>query len=280
MPRELRGVELAYELRLPKAPFTDLLIFYHGGGAHRGAGYGCLGEALAREAGLAVCLPDLRGHGASEGPRGFAPNPQAVWDDVDALCNAVAREFSGVRLHLGGHSSGAGLLVNYLTLHKPNSDIKSLILLAPDFGFRARLYRGGTTFGSFARVSQWPFLLSAFSGGRLGNGIAAVHFDYGDHGIPEGCVAAYTVGMANAVTPTDPASQLKQILISMAVALPENDELIDVARLAAFLEQHAGNNASWDKLPGLGHLDVLCGAAPFVRSALSRINSRIERSSP
>ncbi|ACL62197.1 alpha/beta fold hydrolase [Methylobacterium nodulans] len=262
------SVELAFELHLPNNSFSDLLIFYHGGGAHRRAGYDRLGDALVRDGGIAVCLPDLRGHGASGGRRGHAPTPDAIWDDVDRLVGAMRREFPGTRVHLGGHSSGAGMLLNHLTRRRPAEPVDGLVLLAPELGFRSGLYRDHSTFGSFARVSTWPFLLSAFSGGHLGAGIEAVRFDYGNAENVEGCLASYTVGMANAVTPTDPARQLGRLSVPTTIGLPENDELIDVERLEAFLARHAAKEVRWERLPGLGHLDVLLGAAPFIRSAL------------
>jgi pimeloyl-ACP methyl ester carboxylesterase len=55
-----------------------VLIFYHGGGANM-VGYGGLAHTLRQTAPVAVLTPDIRGHGRSSGPRGFAPTPDLVW---------------------------------------------------------------------------------------------------------------------------------------------------------------------------------------------------------
>lgn len=264
------GIELAFELRAPSTSFDDLLIFYHGGGAHRRAGYAQLADEVVRNAGIAVCLPDVRGHGSSGGERGHASQAAVVWDEVDRMVGAMRREHPGVRIHLGGHSSGAGLLLNHLTSRAPAEPIDGLVLLAPDFGYRAGLYRDRSRFGSFAKIKTWPFLLSAMSGGRLGGAVKAVRFDYGETADLPGCLPFYTVNMANAVTPRDPARQLGQLAIPTCIGLAENDELIDVDRLQAFLTANAARQVSWERLPGLGHLDVLLNAAPFVARAVAR----------
>jgi alpha-beta hydrolase superfamily lysophospholipase len=271
LPSSTPGVALAFELCLPDQPFRDLLIFYHGGGAHRRAGHEWLAQTLVRDAGIAVCLPDMRGHGASGGRRGYAPSPAAVWDDVDVLVAAMRWEFPGTRVHLGGHSSGAGMLLNHLTLRRPAQRVDGLVFLAPELGFRARVHRSRGAFSSFARVSIWPFVVYAVSGGHLGAGLKAVRFNYGGAQDTHGCLAYYTVGMAHAVTPADPAHQLGRLDIPTAIGLPENDELMNVDRQEAFLARHASKQVRWERLPGLSHLDVLWGAAPFVEAALGNM---------
>lgn len=70
------SVLLAIREYEPKnSPPSAALVFYHGGGAHSGAGYQLLARGLVEDYNLRVFTPDLRGHGASGGPRGDAPNP-------------------------------------------------------------------------------------------------------------------------------------------------------------------------------------------------------------
>jgi len=207
------GIDLAYEVFTPPGNFSDLLVFYHGGGSNMHAGYDRLASELASRAPLAVCLPDMRGHGASGGRRGHADTPTDVWKDVDCLVARLARDFR-VRIHLGGHSSAAGMLVNYCILHTPQTNVSSLILLAPEFGFRAGLYRAGTgPSGAFARIKICPFLLNSFSAGHLGGSIPAVTLNYeaSQLGPEMGIVQNYTVNMATAVTPKDPIGQLARL---------------------------------------------------------------------
>ncbi|MEC0174123.1 hypothetical protein P4H83_04455 [Paenibacillus favisporus] len=53
-----------------------MVLFYHGSGANSGAGYEPIGEQLSQNYGIAAFLPDIRGHGLSDGPRGDAKNPR------------------------------------------------------------------------------------------------------------------------------------------------------------------------------------------------------------
>merc|ERR1739848_309117 len=117
-----------YEPTMMPATSTALL-FYHGGGAHSGGGYQHLARGLANNFGMSVYLPDIRGHGASGGPRGDAPSKNQVWKDIDVALEFVSKrelqKFPGStrRLFLGGHSSGGGLVVNYATKHSDNSTV-------------------------------------------------------------------------------------------------------------------------------------------------------------
>jgi len=57
------GVTLSYRRYTPIAP-RAVVLFYHGGGAHFGAGYQFLESGLKNEFDIAVYMPDIRGHGA------------------------------------------------------------------------------------------------------------------------------------------------------------------------------------------------------------------------
>ena len=66
-------IALAYRAYLPAEP-TAVVVFYHGGGAHSGAGYAHLAAGLRDGPQVAVYTPDIRGHGESAGERGDAPS--------------------------------------------------------------------------------------------------------------------------------------------------------------------------------------------------------------
>ncbi|MBI1868274.1 MAG: alpha/beta hydrolase [Methylocystis sp.] len=264
------GIDLAYEVYAPAGDFSDLLVFYHGGGANMRAGYNRLATELVSRSPLAVCLTDMRGHGASGGRRGHAESPADVWKDVDRLVAQLARDFPGVRIHLGGHSSAAGMLLNYRTLYTPQADVCSLILLAPEFGFRAKLYRSGTAgSGSFARLQIWPFLLHSISGGYFGGGISAVALNYkGSQGPEIGYVQKYTVNMAIAVTPKDPAGQLARFDLPTWIGIAGDDELIDAEKLDVFIARHAPPCVRREALPGTTHLEAILDAHAPILTAL------------
>lgn len=265
------GIDLAYKVFQPVGDFNDMLVLYHGGGANMRGGYAWLAAELAGRAPLAVCLTDMRGHGLSGGRRGHTDPPAAVWRDVDCIATRVARDFPGVAIHLGGHSSAAGMLLNYRTIHQPQADVRSLVLLAPEFGFRANLYRTSAgSSGSFGRANIWPFLLNAFSAGRLGGSLPAVRLNYEDSRLASeiGCISSYSVNMALAVTPNEPARQLARLDLPTWVGIAEDDELIDAAKLDAFLVRHSPSTLRRRVIPGATHLGVILEAVAPILAAM------------
>ena len=263
------SVRLAYELHHPAGVVRDLLVFYHGGGVNLRAGYDRLAAAIAASSPIAVCVTDVRGHGGSGGKRGHAPKPEAVWQDVDRLVAQLASDLPDVRIHLGGHSTGAGLLLNALANGLPKRVIASLVLLAPNFGFHANLERGDAQFDG---AEFWPFVVNWFSGGRLAGNVPAVTLDFSRSRMAReiGCVSRYTVNMALAVTPTDPGGKLARLNLPIWAGLAGDDEVIDAAKSEAFLARHAPR-ATVERLDGSSHLGAILDAAPAINAAMGRL---------
>jgi len=245
------GVELAVHIYEPSAASkkknsnsnhnsnhnhsNTALVFYHGGGAHAGAGYQYLAGGLAERYAVTVYLPDLRGHGSSGGPRGDAPSKEQVWKDVDAVLEFVAEtnnnnnnKNNGTNIFLGGHSSGGGLVVNYATEGRQRNraaaaaaattagvavvgvgvvPIGGYVLVSPELGYKSGTARPGRT--DFAKVNVFAFLLNAIFG-ILGHS-RAVRFRYPRELLDKdgGMVAFNTVHMANAITPETPREQMR-----------------------------------------------------------------------
>ena len=251
------GVTLAYDLYRSAAETGDVLIFYHGGGAHKRAGYDRLASRIA-EAGTSVCLPDIRGHGGSGGPRGDGPSSQRIWADIDCMIAEMRAQFPAARLILGGHSSGAGYVLNAWSHLARRREIARLVFLAPEFGYRAGLARTG---GDFARPRLWPFLVNAFSGGRLAGNVPAVFFPANAARSDAGVLPFYTVNMANAVTPRHPGAQLRALDVPLRIFYAAGDELIDPSKLRAFVESHKPAACQIAKV-ATGHLGVILDADP------------------
>ena len=140
--------------------------------------------------------------------------------------------------------------------------------------------------GSFGRANIWPFLLNAFSAGRLGGSLPAVRLNYEDsqtHGsgpmrfaTPSstrlaseiGCISSYSVNMALAVTPNEPARQLARLDLPTWVGIAEDDELIDAAKLDAFLVRHSPSTLRRRVIPGATHLGVILEAVAPILAAM------------
>ena len=93
-----------------------------------GARYQDLARALA-EAGWAVALPDMRGHGRSEGPRGHSAGLKEVWRDVVEIQNHLAYRMPDEPKVIIGQGLGALYALSY-ALENPGA-AAALILVAP-----------------------------------------------------------------------------------------------------------------------------------------------------
>jgi acylglycerol lipase len=227
-------IVLAYYTKIPKSKPAAALIFLHGGGAYSGAGYQHLAEGLMEKYGISVYLVDLRGHGNSGGPRGDSPSVQQVWEDLKLFVNYVREKNPGIPLYLGGHSSGGGLVLNYLTWDK-KAKVDGYFFISPQFGYKSGTARKNAK-SSFTTVRYWVFILSAMSGGRLFGHTTAVYFNY-----PEKILASQplmlqsiTRHMSVSMTPDAPQKQFSKIDKPFGLFIGEKDELFAPEKIVKY----------------------------------------------
>jgi alpha-beta hydrolase superfamily lysophospholipase len=89
----------------------------HGLGEHSGR-YHYVAERLT-DAGFAVISFDLRGHGRSEGPRGYAASYDLILDDITHLLKEAGERFPRIPRFLYGHSLGGNLVITYVLRRQP-----------------------------------------------------------------------------------------------------------------------------------------------------------------
>ena len=257
----LPGDGLKAGLYAPEGPPAAVLIFHHGGGASR-AGYGGLADALRRAVAVTVVLPDLRGHGDSPGRRGFAPTPETVWSDIDAVVAWARERWPDAAVFVGGHSSGGGLSVNWAARRPAGAaDLAGVVLLAP-------MLSGGNS--AFAKARPWVFLAYLLSGRRMMTRTAAVRFAYPPGmAADRGLVKAYSPGMAMAVTPRGAGPLLARITAPILLLAAAKDELFPPAALRAVV------GPTPVQVVAGGHLTCLLPAAApiaaFLRARLARL---------
>lgn len=253
-------------LYAPESTPEDILIVYHGGGVNSDAGYDILARQVSDGTAVAVCLVDIRGHGRSSGHPGKVSTPTHIWRDVDTVVGYMHATFPHARIHLLGHSSGGGMLINYFTRYTPTQKCNSMILIAPEFGPFAPAEIRKSTAPPFASVNTWPFIINALSLGWLSGDRFAITLHF-----PEDVLASnpqfvkqYSVNMANALTPRQPATQLALLPVPVTVLLAEKDELFDARLTATFLAACANQQLRCQVIANSHHLDCLFKARDLI----------------
>jgi alpha-beta hydrolase superfamily lysophospholipase len=113
-----------------------VVIVLHGIGFHSGP-YKVIADAL-NPSGIDVFSLDARGHGLSEGRRGFLATPAQVQADVLAMIHAVRKQRPDAKIFLLGDSLGANFALNYAK--SDGLELTGLVLLAPALNLHPSQY--------------------------------------------------------------------------------------------------------------------------------------------
>lgn len=106
------GLSLYSQSWMPDVPAKAVIDFVHGFKDHSGR-IEKWALKLAQQ-GYGVVALDLRGHGRSDGRRGYAESFDAYLKDVHVLCEFSRKTFPNVPQILYGHSLGGNIVSNYL----------------------------------------------------------------------------------------------------------------------------------------------------------------------
>lgn len=101
----------------PESEVKGVICLIHGHGEHSSR-YIHWAEKLTNE-GFAVLAFDLRGHGKSDGQRGYTPSFDHYSDDLSILLNEAATQFPGIPCFLYGHSLGGVIALYFLVQRQP-----------------------------------------------------------------------------------------------------------------------------------------------------------------
>lgn len=250
----------------PTAATTDVVVLLHGAGVNMRLGYGGLADTLRHLGSLCVVIPDMRGHGGSSGRRGYARSPNVLWRDVDIVLDWIQGQKPGARIHLCGHSSGAGLALNWSTRHRARTvDIVSLILIAPLLYTKRTVVRSGqdrlqpTQKIRFANVRPWVFAIYLVTRGWLGSTWPAVRFSFPQKFVRKlDLVSSYSSAVAIAVSPGDAEKQLGELNIPTMVLAASDDLLFSADRVEQLVQHLHNSKVGFQRVSG-GHMSCLKG---------------------
>jgi alpha-beta hydrolase superfamily lysophospholipase len=133
------GVKLTvHEWAPPKAVAgRPVVLFIHGIGMH-GNPYGAIAAGFTAE-GIPFVVPDLRGHGRSQGTRGQLAAPHVLRADLGAVIDLIGKRHPGAPVVLVGDSMGGILAADYAW--RGERRLAGLALVVPAFGVNAAQVR-------------------------------------------------------------------------------------------------------------------------------------------
>jgi alpha-beta hydrolase superfamily lysophospholipase len=105
------GLQLYGQIWRPEEAPRAVMLLVHGIGEHSGR-YVHLARFFT-QAGLVVVSYDLRGHGKSEGVRGYIPVYESLLDDINLLEQKGRSLYPNLPVFLYGHSLGGNQVLNY-----------------------------------------------------------------------------------------------------------------------------------------------------------------------
>ncbi|MBA3752198.1 alpha/beta fold hydrolase [Candidatus Dependentiae bacterium] len=280
------GIKLVYYSYVPDKP-EACLIFYHGAGFYSSALYQYFAKQLAEDYNIGCYLFDIRGHGHSEGTRGDAPHFIQVLNDVATATLFVRNAHPGVPIYLGGHSSGGGLVLNYIKYSKIRKNmalsyIDGYVLIAPYLGRDSGVLKEHSTVDTafVKEVKVWVFILNGISYGYLFSHTPAVFFNYPAKLVDKYplIVPSYTPTMMAATSPESPRNIFAKLTTKpLALFAAENDEQFEAQKLIEYKNSipNIYSRLSIAKIvPDTKHLDIMLHSAGDCAAFIKKTNKQ------
>lgn len=250
-------LQLAYRQYTPDLPPKAVLIFYHSTGTHSAISYPDFAHNISETYPIAVITPDMRGHGYSGGTRGDSPSQNIMYEDVNSHIKDAHTRFPNLPVFLGGHSSGAGLVINHSS-YEQALPVDGYVFLSPYMGAVAKVMRDGVQ-SDFIKIDFQAFANNANHGTDAHTPAIFYNFPPSVLNRYPKIVPALTVEMSLATNAQWPYHQLRDIQKPVALWVGENDEGLDPNKLTYFFT-NANEQAHTKVMPKHNHLTVIGSA--------------------
>jgi len=240
------GTSIAY--RIVKTDNSKAtLIFIHGISVY-GKYYLPFAKALA-DLGIKVYLPDIRGHGRSEGRRGDSPDFKSLSEDMYRFYEIVRMENPGLPVYLGGHSMGAALTLKYFMEYNLNP--AGLILISGGLPVEKISTNSNNILKIKNTTKIFQFLSFLFP-----------HFRIISWDLPEGVedkllVNNYSLTFFKSAFPDSVKKIWDSLYVPTLVVVGDRDKFYNRDELFKIAEKYKRNNITFVILQETDHFDVL-----------------------
>ena len=252
------GIQLAYY------PFADsssknIVILYAGAGLYGNKTYQSVAKTLYEKYNIGCYLFDIRGHGHSQGARGDGPSIQQILNDVSSAVTFVKNQHPKAKIYLTGHSSGAGLIINYnATSACPL--VNGYIFIAPYLGPNSKaLKEHKNSDQSFVKsIRAWVYILGTIFSTSSCIHWNAVFFNYSLQLLKEDplIVPEYTYVMSMATTPYEVSDLIGKIKTPTAIFIGSDDEQFISSKVLSY-SQLIKAPVQTKLIDGAKHLSIL-----------------------
>ena len=265
------GTALAFRTYPGTAPAEaqTVVVAIHGSSANS-ASMHALANSLQRS-GLAIYVPDVRGHGSS-GKRGDIDYSQQLDDDFADFVAMVKAAHPKARLVLLGFSSGGGFAL-HAAATPAGTAISQVVLISPMLGPRAPT---ATNNGNDWARPYLPRIIALLLLEQVGvhtfDHLITVAFAIAPKN-PADLTPEYSFGLMRAFGTRDYAADLRNTRVPMSVFVGENDELFNVKMFAPTI-QAVRPDVAVTVIPGLGHIAMTTDARALTAIQAAIGNSR------
>ena len=111
-----KDLNIYYQCWLPEGKARAVLLVVHGWAEHSGRYMNLVDYFVPK--GYAICALDYRGHGRSEGPRGYVDRFSDNLHDLKTFFDLVRSQHSDTKIFMVGHSMGGTVATAYVIEHQ------------------------------------------------------------------------------------------------------------------------------------------------------------------
>jgi alpha-beta hydrolase superfamily lysophospholipase len=280
------GCKLAY-YSFANSRSNQIVILYAGAGLYGNKTYQWVAKTLHEEYGIGCYIFDIRGHGHSQGDRGDGPSIQQVVHDVSTAVEFVKKEHKNAKIYLTGHSSGAGLIINYLNQEKSSHVIpgferesktldlvKGYIFIAPYLGPQSGTLKNQINPNdNFVKsVRTWVYILGSMFPSSWFIHWNAVWFNYSKQMLKDDplIVSVYTYVMSMATTPYEINDLIQKIDKPTALFVGSDDEQFVAQKILEYAKMMKAPVFS-QLVDGAKHLSILLESPKLIAEYLKKV---------
>lgn len=247
--RSKRNLSLYYQGWLPDTFPRAVLLVVHGLAEHGGRYLNVVEHFVPK--GYALFAPDLRGHGNSEGARGYVGRFSDYLDDMETFTGMVRHRYGQNKLFLIGHSLGGTIAISYAV--KYQDALAGLVLSAPTIKVGSSISRRDIVLARLVSVLLPRAGVAALDATAASRDKAVVQSYMSDPLVYRGKICARLGAEVIKVLETSLPSQIPELKLPVLIMQGTADRLSNPEGSTMFYELVGSPDKTLKRFDGLYH---------------------------